>query len=136
MPHTGTAHLSAHREPLPTCPEGWTGSVPPPARGGSSAQRSLTALLHVRAHEFLGVLLQDLVDLVEDRVDVVGQLLVPFLDLLGRAGLGLLGLLGAPARLPLASGVLRCHRLPPSGGVPSPTAFNRYPRPRRAGPIL
>src|SRR5262245_49066330 len=101
MSQAGTAHFSAHREP--------------------SAMRSLTALLHVGTHEFLGVLLQDLVDLVEDRIDVVGQLLVPLLDLLDRTGLGLLGLLGAAVCLPLPTGVLRCHRLPPSGGDSPPT---------------
>ena len=72
-------------------------------------RRLLAALLDVRADELLGVLLEHLVDLVEDRVHVVGELLVPLLDLLGRGGLVLLGFLGAPRRLPLAPGVLRCR---------------------------
>src|SRR5215468_7961972 len=82
---------------------------------------SLAALLDVRTDELLGVLLEHLIDLVEDRVHVVGQLLVPLLDLIGRRGLVFLGLLGAPRRLPLASGVLRCHLryLRPSRDHPS-----------------
>src|SRR5215467_7958810 len=70
---------------------------------------SLAALLDVRADELLGVLLEHLVDLVEDRVHVIGELLVPLLDLLGGGRLVLFGLLGAPRRLPLATGVLRRH---------------------------
>src|SRR6266700_5239 len=80
-------------------------------RAGRAARASLAALLDVRADELLGVLLKHLVDLVEDRVHVVGELLMPLLDLLGRGGLVLLGLLSAPRRLPLAPGVLRCHVL-------------------------
>src|SRR5215470_9628645 len=85
---------------------------------------SLAALLDVRTDEFLGVLLEHLIDLVEDRVHVVGQLLVPLLGLIGRRGLVFFGLLGAPGRLPLASGVLRCHLryLRPSRGAPPSTA--------------
>src|SRR6516162_8593729 len=71
---------------------------------------SLAALLDIGADELLGVLLEDLVDLVEDRVHVVGQLLVALPYLIDRGSLVLLGLLGPPRRLPLASGVLvRCH---------------------------
>src|SRR6201996_1232476 len=81
--------------------------------GGSSPQapfsRLLAALLDVGADELLGVLLEHLVDLVEDRVHVVGELLVALLDLFGRGGLVFLGLLGAPRRLPLAPVVVRCH---------------------------
>src|SRR4029077_2576812 len=69
----------------------------------------LAALLHVRPNELLGVLLEHLVDLVENGVHVVGELFVPLLDFLGTAGLGLLGLLGAPRGLPLTACVLRCH---------------------------
>src|SRR6202042_2189806 len=71
--------------------------------------RLLAALLDVGADELLGVLLQHLVDLVEDRVHVVGELLVPLLDLLGRRRLVLFGLVGAPRRLPLATLVVRRH---------------------------
>src|ERR1700691_4067664 len=70
----------------------------------------LAALLDVRADELLGVLLEHFVDLVEDRVHVVGELLVPLLDLFGGRRLVLFGLVGAPRRLPLATRVLvRCH---------------------------
>src|SRR5215831_13624320 len=98
---------------------------------------SLAALLDVRTDEFLGVLLEHLIDLVEDRVHVVGQLLVPLLGLIGRCGLVFFGLLGAPRRLPLASGVLRCHLryLRPSRGAP-PRQLQRYRRPRESRPIL
>src|SRR5690348_18500125 len=65
--------------------------------------------MHVRPDELLGVLLEYLVDLVEDRVHVVGELLLPLPDLLGTPGLGLLGLFGAPGGLPLTACVLRCH---------------------------
>src|ERR1035441_8528503 len=58
----------------------------------------LAALLHVRPDELLGVFLEHLVDLVEDRVHVVRELFVPLLALLGGPGLGLLGLFGAPDR--------------------------------------
>src|SRR5215475_243222 len=98
---------------------------------------SLAALLDVRTDEFLGVLLEHLIDLVEDRVHVVGQLLVPLLGLVGRRSLVFFGLLSAPRRLPLASGVLRCHLryLRPSRGAP-PRQLQRYRRPRESRPIL
>ena len=38
----------------------------------------LTTLLYERAHELLGVILEDVVDLVEDRIDVVVELLLAF----------------------------------------------------------
>jgi hypothetical protein len=60
--HTEDADVSAHGEP----------------RG-----RLLAALLHVRPDELLRVLLEDLVDLVQARVDVVGKLFVPLPVLLG-----------------------------------------------------
>src|SRR5580658_7817633 len=69
----------------------------------------LPALLHVGPDELLGVLLEHLVDLVENRVHVVGELLLPLPDLLGGAGLHLVGLFGAPSGLPLTACVLRCH---------------------------
>src|SRR5260370_24671093 len=71
--------------------------------------RLLAALLHVRPDELLRVLLEDLVDLVQDRVDVIGELFVPLPDLLGGPGLRLLGLVGAPSGLPLTACVLRSH---------------------------
>src|SRR6516162_3333943 len=99
---------------------------------------SLAALLDIGADELLGVLLEDLVDLVEDRVHVVGQLLVALPYLVDRGSLVLLGLLGTPRRLPLASGVLvRCHLLvPPSVPGVTPRQLQRYRRPRQARPIL
>src|SRR3984957_10595509 len=92
----------------------------PGGTGGRPPGGLLAALLDVRADELLGVLLEHLVDLVEYRVHVVGELLVPLLDLLGGRGLVFLGLLGTPRRLPLATGVLRCHLpfLRPQGQVP------------------
>jgi hypothetical protein len=59
--------------------------------------RLLAALLDERADELLRVLLEHLVDLVEDRVHVVGELLVAFLDvarLLLDGRVTLLGLAG------------------------------------------
>src|SRR6266568_129215 len=52
---------------------------------------SLAALLHVGPHELLGVLLENLVDLVQDRVHVISELVLPLPDLL--AGLGIAFLL-------------------------------------------
>src|SRR5690606_3329161 len=42
---------------------------------GVSGRNLLATLLHVRADEVLGVLLEHVVDLVEDRVDVLAELL-------------------------------------------------------------
>src|ERR1700683_594209 len=64
---------------------------PPRERGLTS----FAALLHVRPDELLGVLLEHLVDLVQDRIDVVGELVLP--------------LLGAPRSLTLSAGVLCCR---------------------------
>src|ERR1700727_1610977 len=70
----------------------------------------LSALLHVGPNKFLGVLLEHLVDLVENRVDVVSELFLPLPDFLGRARLGFLGLFGSPRGLLLTTCVLRrCH---------------------------
>src|ERR1700761_1586559 len=70
----------------------------------------LAALLHVRADEFLGVLLENLVDLIEDGVYVVGELFVPFLGGLSRPSLDLFGLVCPLGGLPLPAGVLAgCH---------------------------
>src|SRR6266487_2134565 len=81
---------------------------------------SLPALLDVRADELLGVLLQHFVDLVEDRVNVLGELLVPLLDILAGLGVCLLDLVGPPGCLLLTAGVLGRHTVPPwiRGGDP------------------
>src|SRR3984957_16951941 len=81
----------------------------PPATRPTGRVRLLAALLDVGADELLGVLLEHFVDLIEDRVHVVGELLVPLLDLFGRRRLVLFGLVGAPRRLPLAPLVIRRH---------------------------
>src|SRR5580692_6952558 len=81
----------------------------PPATRPTGRVRLLAALLDVGADELLSVLLEHFVDLVEDRVHVVGELLVPLLDLLGGRRLVLFGLVGAPRRLPLATLVVRRH---------------------------
>src|SRR3984893_14213093 len=81
----------------------------PPRTRETTGGLLLPALLHVGADELLGVLLEHLVDLVEDRVHVVGELLVPLLDLLGRRRLVLFGLVGAARGLPLATLVVRRH---------------------------
>ena len=57
------------------------------AHGGRDVDRAarlLAALLDVGADEVLGVLLEHVVDLVEDRVDVLAELLPPLLA--GRRG--------------------------------------------------
>src|SRR4051812_24607219 len=75
---------------------------------------SLTALLDIAADELLGVLLQDGVDLVQQVVDVLGDLRVA----LGHLRVGLdgdvLDLFRAAALLRLAAGVSGCHGCPPS----------------------
>src|ERR1051326_933877 len=87
-----------------------------PAPAGSLADaRSLAALLDVPADELLGVLLQHRVDLVEQVVDVLGDLLLTLGD--GRIDRGrrVVDLVVAPgfARLRLASGVTGSHQVPP-----------------------
>src|SRR5437588_7875513 len=61
---------------------------------------SFTPFLYVTTHEVLGILLEHRVDFVEDVVDVLGQLLVAFLDVGRLEVLDLLDVLG------LASGAL------------------------------
>ena len=69
------------------------------------AARSLSALLDVRAHEVLGVLLENVVDLVEQVVGVLGQLLATLLAG-GRAAGEVVVLAAATATL----GLLLSHR--------------------------
>src|ERR1700735_4971343 len=75
---------------------------PPRERGLTS----FAALLDIGADELLGVLLEHLVDLVQNRIDVVGELVLAFLDVLGCLRRGVLLLLGSPRSLTLPSGVL------------------------------
>src|SRR3954466_10528807 len=71
-----------------------------------------TPFLHIPANELFGVLLQHVIDLVEQRIDVIGKLLVTFLDGVGRrlVGRDLVNLvrLARGALLPVAA-VLRRH---------------------------
>ena len=77
--------------------------------GRADAERLLAALLHVGAHEVLGVLLEHVVDLVEDGVDVLAELLAPFLTrgagavdlLVGVAAALALRSVPGPSRLPV-----------------------------------
>src|ERR687885_718830 len=48
-------------------------------RSVGTEKNLLSALLHIRAHEVLSVLLEHVVDLVQDRVDVLAELLPAFL---------------------------------------------------------
>src|ERR1700722_2554135 len=105
----------------------WVGRTVAPAT--RPVRALLAALLHVGPDELLGVLLEHLVDLVQDRVHVVGQGLMTFLDVLGALRGGLLGLLAAPGRLPLPACVLCRHCLPPFRGAiglaqPDPCCLN------------
>src|SRR5664280_2941533 len=81
-------------------------------RAGDVGALLLAALLHVRAHELLGVLLQHVVDLVQERVHVITELVVPLLDrvgcrVLGGRGIDLVVL--AVGALLAATGVLHRH---------------------------
>src|SRR5215211_5093313 len=75
----------------------------PPCRTGS-----LPALLHVRPHEVFGVLFEYVVDLVEDRVDILAEFLTAFLTGRRRAGL----VVAVPAATLALHLFLRHSRLP------------------------
>src|ERR1700754_2501373 len=77
--------------------EGPSGRDPP--RAYAEAAPLLAALLHVRTHEVLGVLLEHVVDLVEDRVDVLAELLAALLA--GRGGAGAVLVVAAASTLAL-----------------------------------
>src|SRR5260370_21975946 len=100
------------------------GAVSPRRTGPDPGPRLLAALLNVRPDELLGVLLEYLVDLVEDRVHVIGELLLTLLDVLVRLWRGLLGLLAALGSLPLTTGVL-CRHSETSVLQGHPRSFNR-----------
>src|SRR3954451_22660603 len=88
-----------------------------------SSSGSLPTLLHESADELLGVLLEDLVDLVQDRVDVLVEPLFPLLDVLRRLDLLDLFLGRRTLRLlVLLTAVLR-HGTPPrtAGRAAQPT---------------
>src|SRR5712692_9248768 len=107
-------HSSAWREsqnPRESFPGAHRYATDPTATARPAESGRLAALLHVRPDELLGVLLEHLVDLVEYRVDVIGQLLTALLALLGALleRLLLLLLLATPCGMPLASGVLGRH---------------------------
>src|SRR5262249_38864041 len=81
------------------------------------------------------ILLEDLIDLVEDRLHVVAELLLAFLDLLASLRGRVLGLFAAPGGLSLAASVLRCHTVPPwswasslPSTVSSPASSQSTPR--------
>src|SRR5207248_3847447 len=91
-----------------TCPDG--GSLTPPGR----APGLLAALLDVPADELLRVLLQYRVDLVQQVVDVLGDLLLPLGDLgvrLGRGALVELLVAAGLACLRLTASVAGSHAL-------------------------
>src|SRR5215469_7674286 len=98
-----------------------------PARGQPVPPKGtlLPALLHVGPDEFLGVLLEHLVDLVQDRVDVVSQLVLPLAGLISLLDIRVHILLGSPLCLALNAGVLRRHALPPCSAVRPQS--QRYP---------
>src|SRR5262249_28823921 len=109
-------------------------------RGGRGIRSARTdglfpALLDVGADELLGILLEDLIDLVEDRLHVVAELLLAFLDLLASLRGRVLGLFAAPGGLSLSASVLRCHTVPPwswasslPSTVSSPASSQSTPR--------
>src|SRR5437016_5802502 len=87
-------------------------------------RRLLTSLLHLGPDELLGRLVEDLVDCVQDRVDVVGELLPALPALFGTRLRRFLGVLAAAPGVPLTARVLRRHRDPPcSASTANPKAI-------------
>src|SRR5450755_1945364 len=84
---------------------------------------SLAALLDVRANELLRVLFEHFVDFVENRVDVIVELLVPLFQVAARAFVddGLVGFGRVAARVLLARGFVVGH-LPSVPRSSSPVA--------------
>jgi hypothetical protein len=90
------------------------GPVRPPCTRGPDTDREarvLAALLNVGADEVFGVLLEHVVDLVEDRVDVLAELLPPLLA--GR--LGTRAVFVVPTTAALTLGLLLRHEVSSSG---------------------
>src|SRR5690625_3498581 len=80
---------------------------------------SLATLLHESAHELLRVLLEHLVDVVQNAVDILIQLVLAFLQILGSLVLGG-GILLLPRLLRLAlptATCVTCHLTPPRHGA-------------------
>src|SRR5918997_5398941 len=73
----------------------------------------LAAFLDIAANEFFCILLEDVVDLVENGVDVLGHLLVPLGDLGVDRGLDLVGLLARAGGALLPAGVPGGHESSP-----------------------
>src|SRR4030095_1505004 len=92
----------------------------------------LPALLDESADELLSVLLEHLVYLVQNRVDVVRDLFLPFLDVGSSLGLSLVDLIGALGRALLPAGVFGCHHQPPLVRRVVPRPDFRMPRPYKA----
>ena len=85
----------------------------PPLAPTRAQAWSLAALLDEGANEVLGVRLEDVIDLVEDRVDVLGQFLVSLGDIRRGVSLDLVDLVGLPLRAALTT-VMGRHRGTPS----------------------
>ena len=87
---------------------------PAGSRAARGRSRSLAALLHEAADELLGVGLEHLVDVVEDRVDVVVELLLALGG--GVAGADSSGSSSSArlARGPVLLATFACHRRPPA----------------------
>src|SRR5207302_7561580 len=95
------------------------------ARRGTGSWPSFTTLLHVVLDELLGVLFQDVVDLIDELVHVFLELLARFDDLGARLGL-VLGLRATPPGLSLFLLLLHAASLHKS-------AYPRVERPVKAG---
>src|SRR5664280_2500184 len=127
---------SPMHDPFSVSGERWAASGERWVAGNERALMALllAALLHVRAHELLGVLLQHVVDLVQERVHVITELVVPLLDrvgcrVLGGRGIDLVVL--AVGALLAATGVLHRHpysRLAAVAVKMNPTPRHRQPR--------
>src|SRR5687767_13363115 len=73
---------------------------------------SLSSFLYILPNEFLGILFEDLVNFIQQRVDVLGHFLVAFGDLGVDRGLDLVGVLARARRLLLPAGVPGGHGMP------------------------
>src|SRR6185436_14813300 len=104
----GTGGRNSMVRCVPLSMRGPTSGVSRVKQGAGRARRAarlLATLLDVGADEVLGVLLQDVVDLVEDRVDILAELLATLLP--RRRGVARLVVVAATAALAL--GLLLRH---------------------------